>query len=125
MKYLAIIGSREYPDPDIIHRYVQRLPSSIIIVSGLAKGVDSEARRAALDHGLNVVDVPALWKHHGRGAGFRRNRIIIDLADRVVAFWDGESRGTRHGIQLADDAGKPVKVYGPDGKLMQDRNVVH
>lgn len=125
MNYIAIIGSREYPNQDAIHAYVQRLPKSTVIVSGLARGVDSEARRAALEHGLNVVDVPALWVHHGRGAGFKRNRIIIDLATHVVAFWDLQSRGTQHGLRLARDAGKPIKVYGPDGKLYEAYNAVH
>lgn len=120
IEYVAIIGSREYPDPDAVQRYVQRLGARTVVVSGLARGVDSLARRSALEHGLNVVDVPAIWKHHGRGAGFRRNRIIIDIATRVVAFWDGESRGTQHGMQLAREMGKPLEVYGPLGDLLKE-----
>lgn len=121
-RYVAIIGSREYPEPDRVHAYVQRLPSNSVIVSGQARGVDSEARRAALEHGLNVVDVPAIWRHHGRGAGMKRNRIIIDLAERVVAFWDMSSRGTLHGMRLAESAGVPVTVFGPDGKTVPAAN---
>lgn len=29
----------------------------------------------------------------------------------VIAFWDGKSKGTRHSINLAKAAKKPVHVY--------------
>lgn len=112
---VAIVGSRDYPRMDQVRRYVATLHPHTIIVSGQARGVDIVAREAAISRHMNVVDVPALWDQHGRGAGFRRNSIIIEIADEVVAFWDGSSAGTRDTINKARESGKPVKVYNESG----------
>ena len=81
------------------------------VVSGAARGVDSIAAAAAREVGLAVREFPADWAHLGRGAGFVRNRAIVEAADVVVAFWDGRSRGTAHTIGLAREAGRRVVVY--------------
>lgn len=39
-----------------------------------------------------------------------RNRDIVRMADVVVTFWDGVSRGTGNTIDLASKAGKKVIV---------------
>lgn len=41
-------------------------------------------------------------------AAYFRNGWIVEDCDRLVAFWDGESRGTKVAISLALAAGKPV-----------------
>jgi hypothetical protein len=35
----------------------------------------------------------------------------VKNSDFVVAFWDGQSRGTRHSLELAQKAGKPYFAY--------------
>ena len=35
---------------------------------------------------------------------------MIDMADMVVAVWDGKSRGTKEIADYARTIGKPVKV---------------
>ena len=42
-----------------------------------------------------------------------RNPDIVAAADRVVAFWDGTSRGTADSIEIARKTGKPVAVVHP------------
>lgn len=44
-------------------------------------------------------------------AAFYRNGLIVRGADRLIAFWDGLSRGTHDSILKAEEAGKPVEVY--------------
>ena len=51
------------------------------------------------------------WDKYGKSAGFIRNKLIINEADMVVAFWDGKSKGTKNSIDLAINAGKPVDIY--------------
>jgi hypothetical protein len=60
---------------------------------------------------------PALWDVYGKSAGYRRNADIVKAADRIVAFWDGKSSGTKHTIKLAKQAGKPVEIHYPDGRI--------
>lgn len=73
--------------------------------------MDRWAEQAAKGEGLETDIYPANWGEHGKAAGFIRNRTMVEEADRVVAFWDGESRGTRHSIKLAMETQKPLDIY--------------
>lgn len=112
MSYVAIVGSREFSDEEAVRVYVRALPKDTTVVSGGARGVDSWAANEARKIGLALVIVTADWKKLGKKAGFVRNKEIVRLADRVVAFWDQKSRGTQHTIKLTVDAGKPLVVFG-------------
>lgn len=108
---VAIVGSREYADLNEVVKYVSSLPPDTIIVTGGAKGVDQAAEAAARSHGLKVIVHLAKWDVYGKSAGHIRNRTIVDDCDRLVAFWDGTSPGTKGGISLASKAGKLEKVF--------------
>jgi predicted Rossmann fold nucleotide-binding protein DprA/Smf involved in DNA uptake len=111
---VAIVGSRGFLDLDAVVEYVNLLPAGTVVVSGGAPGPDRIAAMAARMRRLPVVEYLAEWRTPDgsidRLAGFKRNRLIVDAADCVVAFWDGKSRGTAHTISLARQAGKPVEV---------------
>lgn len=120
---VAIVGSRAYPAPERVEAYVRRLPAGTVVVSGGAPGVDRTAEAAARARGLEVrVHLPD-WKRLGKAAGYARNQTIVDDANRVVAFWDGVSRGTMHTIGLARRAGKKVVVFGERGQRVSSRMV--
>ena len=110
---VAIIGSRD-ATPALLAKcreYVTQLTPGTVIVTGAwwgryvdgrpemyaTRGVDACAAMAGDDHALNVVLV-AGTRRAGKMAGYQRNSTILDIADRVVAFWDGTSRGTKQGI---------------------------
>lgn len=67
----------------------------------------------AAAHGLPYKEFPADWEAHGKRAGFIRNQQIVNYADRVVAFWDGESKGTKSTIDMALKAKKRLDVVFP------------
>jgi hypothetical protein len=50
------------------------------------------------------------YKRYGKGAPLKRNLEIIEYADRVIAFWDGKSRGTKFVIDQCEKINKPVEV---------------
>ena len=61
MTYLAVVGSRKYTSygKDICEKLIHGLKGyPIIIVSGLALGIDSIAHRSALDVGLTTISFP-------------------------------------------------------------------
>lgn len=118
---IAIVGSRDFAHLAYVDDYVRDLPPETVIVSGGARGVDRRAEHAARLRGLAVDVHHADWGANGKGAGMIRNYIIVRECDRLVAFWDGVSRGTEHSINLAITAGKPVVVVSPDG-TMKDVN---
>jgi hypothetical protein len=108
---IAVVGSRTYPTLEDVRQFVREQPLDAVIISGGARGVDqaavNEARRLEMPYEV----YPADWNRYGRGAGMIRNQTIVDTADEIVAFWDGQSPGTRDTIRRAKAAGKPVRVF--------------
>ena len=109
---IAIVGSRKFKRLDAVREFVEKLPEGTVVVTGGAKGVDRVAEMAAAGCGLETVVFLPKWAKYGKRAGFVRNERIVEMVDEVVAFWDGESKGTEHTIGLARESGKPVRVYG-------------
>ena len=116
MPRIAIVGSRTFPTPKLVERFVVGLPDGAVVVSGAARGVDTWAEEAAEARGIETIVFHADWDGLGRRAGPIRNEKIIAHADRVVAFWDGQSRGTLNTIVLAARAELPIEIFGPDGR---------
>ena len=103
---VAVIGSRSIFAPDI-GKY---LSDGDEIVSGGAVGVDSCAEEYAKKNGLKMTVFLPQYERYGRGAPIVRNKQIVDYADKVIAFWDGKSRGTLSVIKYAEKTGKPCEI---------------
>lgn len=105
---VAVIGSRNL----IVNKLEKYLPlDTTEIVSGGAKGVDTSAREYAMANGIKLTEFLPEYEKYGRSAPLKRNITIIEYADVVLAFWDGESRGTKFVIDNCRRTGIPVKVY--------------
>lgn len=113
---VAIVGSREWPEPDAVRDYVLSLDKDVTVVSGGATGVDTWAQIAAEERGMATIIYRPDWNTHGKKAGILRNVTIVDNSDRVVAFWDGSSTGTKHTIDYARSKGKQVLIFKPPSK---------
>lgn len=108
--FVAVIGSRKYTRLDKVRAFVHALPLNCVLVSGAAPGVDRAAEREAVECGLPCRIYRADWDKRGKSAGYLRNIEVVENSDVIVAFWDGESKGTKHTINLAHEAEKPVYV---------------
>lgn len=107
---VGVIGSRNYIAMHLVRSYLAALPKDTVIVTGGARGVDSYAERVAKEQGKAVEVLPADWTAHGKAAGPIRNTALVAASDRVIAFWDGKSRGTYDVIAKARKAGKSCEV---------------
>jgi hypothetical protein len=117
---LAIVGCRWFNDYELLCITMEDIKINIKnewswrfinkIISGGAKGTDTLAERYAKEKGYNFREFPANWNKHGKQAGYLRNIQIVDNADFIIAFWDRESKGTKHTIDLAKRKGKPYHV---------------
>jgi predicted Rossmann fold nucleotide-binding protein DprA/Smf involved in DNA uptake len=107
---IAIVGSRDFQNLQLVDNFVSTLPKGTIVVSGGARGVDRRAEEAAKRRGLRSIIFKANWERDGRGAGLLRNHDIVGEADELIAFHNGFSRGTAHSIRLAREAGKKVTI---------------
>lgn len=105
---LAIIGSRGLRVEDL-GAYL--LPGVTELVSGGAKGIDTCAKEYALSHGLKLTEFLPDYRRYGRAAPLVRNREIVAYADQVLAFWDGNSPGTKRVIDQCNKQKKKVTVY--------------
>lgn len=112
---VAIVGSRAFPNRDLVTRFVRALPPGTIVVSGGARGVDQWAEDTAVECGLETRIFHADWTSLGRRAGPIRNAKIVAESDILIAFWDGRSRGTLNTILTAREAGLPTKIFDGDG----------
>lgn len=107
---IAIVGSRDFKDKAKVVEYVTSLDKDDWIISGGARGVDRWAEETAKLLNMRFTIYHADWDTYGKRAGFLRNIDIVKQCDRLVAFWDGKSKGTEHSINLAKTAGKPVEI---------------
>ena len=103
---VAVIGSRSIVTADI-GTYISDADE---IVSGGAIGVDSCAAEYAKKNGLKLTVFLPQYERYGRAAPIVRNKTIVDYADKVVAFWDGKSKGTLSVIKYAEKTGKPCEI---------------
>lgn len=112
---IAVVGSREFKDSDLIehvlHNKTKCASDYYTIVSGGARGVDTLAEKFADEYGITKKIFLPDWDRYGKKAGFLRNILIINEADKVIAFWDGKSAGTKNSIDLAIKQGKPLDIY--------------
>ena len=104
---LAIVGSRKCPHINI-ESQLKHIPDTI--VSGGAIGVDNYAREFARRHGLKMIEFFPDYERYGTKAPLERNKLIVEECDCLIAFWDGESRGTKFTIDYAQKMGKPTKI---------------
>jgi hypothetical protein len=113
---IAVIGSREFKDfkfvkDTVITAFYLNAPlCGNEFVSGGARGVDTWAEECMTHLTPKHIFKPE-WDKYGKRAGFIRNQLIINEADKVIAFWDGSSCGTKNSIDLAIKAGKPIDIY--------------
>ncbi|AUV61874.1 hypothetical protein HWB52_gp59 [Pseudomonas phage Littlefix] len=113
---LIVAGGRDFTDVDRIVQEVYGLMVNelkdfeIVIVQGEARGADKSAKIAAQRLKLKCESFPAEWDLHGKAAGPIRNRAMAEVADGLLAFWDGESKGTANMIQVMRTHGKNVRV---------------
>ena len=111
-----VAGGRDFNDAGLMVGRLDYFLSSksgctkISIISGMAKGADTLGASYAEVRGYLVWPYPANWELHGKSAGYKRNQEMAEVADVLVAFWDGKSRGTKHMIDIMRKLNKPVRV---------------
>lgn len=123
---IAVIGSRGYKNRTLVEKYIKSLEPGTKVISGGASGPDFWAIKQAKACGLIWEEFLADWLNlthpdaiietrsdgtkYDKTAGFRRNIILAQQADKVVAFWDGVSKGTKSTIDLAKKFKKEIII---------------
>jgi hypothetical protein len=99
-----IAGSRGITDTNILLAALAEIDwEPTVVLCGMAKGADTLGKLWAESLGIPVEEYPADWETYGKAAGFIRNKEMADKAEALIALWDGQSKGTRHMINLAKE----------------------
>jgi hypothetical protein len=110
---VIIAGGRTFNDYDLLCRkadvFLSR-QSEVEIVSGAAKGADKLGEKYAEERGHEVTLFPADWGTFGNAAGYRRNVEMAVYGDALIAFWDGDSKGTKHMIDIAREQDLKIRI---------------
>lgn len=111
---VAVVGGRNFLDYNflkgVLNSYHRQHIISVV-VSGGARGADSLAERWAHTNQVDLHVFMAKWNQYGNKAGYKRNLLIAEYADLVIAFPDKQSKGTYHTIGLFERFNKPCYVF--------------
>ena len=128
---LIVAGGRTFSNPHLLQEVVTDFANSkgentaVSIVTGMAKGADMFAYEFAKQNNIVTHEFPADWnnidvpnalvryrngKPYNTLAGINRNHVMGDFADGLIAFWDGQSRGTKDMINYMKSLNKEVHI---------------
>lgn len=110
MKYI-IAGTRTITNYKEVKTVLDTYNNITEVVSGGCVGPDRMGERYARNKGIPVKVFKPNWQAYGRAAGPKRNEKMADYADRLIVFWDGQSRGTKHMIDYAKSIGMVTMIY--------------
>lgn len=123
---VIIAGGRKFNDYDKLKECMNKWKKTlrlkeddkITVVCGCADGADTLGKKYADEIGWESEMFPANWNLLGKVAGILRNKEMAKFASEkegyLVAFWNGESRGTKNMIDTAIQHGIPVTIYSYD-----------
>jgi len=117
-------GSRTIGDRGVIDSKIKALPRWAVILTSRAHGASAAIRDAALRRGLCLEVWTAMIDRYptAEDAYFARDEEMIRWADRVLAFWDGESAGTAHELTYARKLAKPIDLVLVNRDPSRDRH---
>ena len=127
-EYVAIVcGSRYWNDRKVFHeamvRYLENFDSPVLFVSGAASsGADSLIIRWCRYYRYPCLQMPADWDNLGKGAGYVRNAKMANIATHCIAFYNGESNGTKNMLELSEELGKVITIITIDKDEKNDSN---
>lgn len=118
---VAIIGSRTFTDYEKFKEKINELISLVdvfpVILTGDADGADALARKYADRSGFDLIVFKPINRYVkdaynllANDCYYARNKQMVDNCDILIAFWDGESGGTKMTINYAKSIHVPVKI---------------
>lgn len=109
---ILVTGSRKTTNVSFIFEKLNQEVDKLndVIIHGGAEGVDSIAESWCKQNNVKSIIIRPIYESKG-DYYLHRNAEMIGMCDRVIAFWDGISRGTKFTYQYAEKRGKDTKVF--------------
>jgi hypothetical protein len=113
-KSLLVFGSRTLDDKrieDEIAAFIEGTDYKFIITALDPGGVCERVKHFCKASRLGIVLIQVgLDEKRGRGMHEARSAKALEMADHMLAIWDGESKGTKNEIELAKKMKVPTTV---------------
>ena len=111
---ILITGSRNIKIKEYIYYILDKETNDgDYIIQGGAEGADQIALDWCNDN-ISKVSFNTIRPINNKGIYYlHRNAEMVGMCDRVIAFWDGKSRGTDFTIRYAKARNIPVIIYNP------------
>ena len=111
---VAVIGSRDFKFKKTIEAYLSEIIpehniKNTIFISGGAKGVDTEIENYCKEYNFSFWKIRPIDPSNKIDYLFR-NVEIITLANELIIFWDGKSKGTKFVIDYAKARNKDMTI---------------
>lgn len=112
---IAVIGSRGFSDylffKEKLEYLIKDLGKDLHFISGgCPTGGDALIRRYCIENQYTLTEHLPDWETYGKKAGFLRNQLIVDDATHLIAYWDGQSKGTLSSLKMAEKKQIPIKI---------------
>jgi hypothetical protein len=107
---LAIVGSRSFNNYNLLKDTINKYDNIKLIINNSAIGADKLAEQYTKEYNIETKIYLPDWNKYWKKAGPIRNELIIKDCDIVIAFWDGESRGTLSSINIAKTLNKKLEL---------------
>lgn len=107
---IAIIGSRNYHNIKAVYETMYHY-FGCTFISGGALGIDTEAKNICKKYNQEFLEYkPDMSNGYDVKQYHLRNDRIIKESDKVIAFWDGKSKGTESVILKCLQRHKDIEV---------------
>jgi hypothetical protein len=108
---LAIIGSRDFRNKELVENTLSKelIHFEDSVITGGARGVDTWVEEFCKKD-CTPCEVIRPINPSDKLSYLFRNIEIITKADRIIAFWDGESKGTKFVIDYAKARNKDINI---------------
>lgn len=114
MSKILITGSRSINNIAwVFSKLREELKEGDIIIQGGEGGIDSIALAFCNENNFYSVTMRPIYPSK-KEYYLHRNAEMIGMCDRVIAFWDGKSRGTDFTVRYARKRNIDVKVFKED-----------
>ena len=106
---VLICGSHSITDLSI-GRYINSKEIGQVVHGG-AIGVDTLTEQWAKNNNIESIIFPPNYEVYGKRAPLVRDKEMVEYADLVIAFWDGQSHGTKYVIDYCKNIGRKCIVH--------------
>lgn len=110
---VIVNGSRNYNDYDFFKNFMKEhfiddmeFKNNLCFITGMAfTGADDLIITFCKEYNIPIYSCPVQWYNENgdfiKAAGMIRNTLMLELGNQLVSFYDGQSKGTAHMLDIA------------------------